>query len=168
MIPRLVVAPTELLVTLEDAKAHCRIDGSDSNALVQGYIDAAIAYLDGYRGILGRCIMTQTWEIDLPCLGRHRLPLPDVIEASAVDAEGEEIACELVQDARGSSVILAGAATVRFTAALPEELRPSLRVAVLLLVGHWYENREAVTSTAPHELPMAVDALLAPIRWWAP
>jgi uncharacterized phiE125 gp8 family phage protein len=38
-------------------------------------------------------------------------------------------------------------------------------LAIKLLVGHWYENREASTAGAPvTELPMGVDALLGPYR----
>ncbi|MFP5432845.1 MAG: head-tail connector protein [Alphaproteobacteria bacterium] len=40
-----------------------------------------------------------------------------------------------------------------------------MKAAILLLVGHWYANREAVvTGTIATQLPMAVDALLAPLR----
>lgn len=168
MIPRRVADPTEQLVSVADAKAHCRVDGDDSDMLMQGYIDAAMAHLDGYRGILGRCIMAQDWEIDLPCAGAHRLPLPDVASASALDAAGDPVAVEVQQDARGSIATVAGPATVRFTAVMPEEMRPSVRVAVLLLVGHWFENREAVSDRSMASLPLAVDALIAPVRWWAP
>jgi uncharacterized phiE125 gp8 family phage protein len=38
----------------------------------------------------------------------------------------------------------------------------SLRQALLLLVAHWYENREPVLSSGavPKELPLAVESLL--------
>lgn len=39
-----------------------------------------------------------------------------------------------------------------------------LKVAILLLVGHWYQNREASITAAINELPFAVDALIAPYR----
>ena len=38
----------------------------------------------------------------------------------------------------------------------------SIRQAMLLMIGHWYENREASSPIAVHELPMAVPALLQP------
>jgi uncharacterized phiE125 gp8 family phage protein len=42
----------------------------------------------------------------------------------------------------------------------------AIKQAMLLLIAHFYENREAVTSTGavPQELKMAVDALLMPYR----
>jgi len=39
----------------------------------------------------------------------------------------------------------------------------SVKQAMLLLIGHWYTNREAVTDKAITTLPLAVDALLE--RW---
>ena len=41
----------------------------------------------------------------------------------------------------------------------------AIRQAMLLLIGQWYDNREAVTvGAAGSPMPMAVDALLAPYR----
>lgn len=45
----------------------------------------------------------------------------------------------------------------------PEEmgLTPDVEQAILLLVGHWYANREAVViGTSASEVPLAVDRLL--------
>lgn len=39
----------------------------------------------------------------------------------------------------------------------------SIKQAMLLLIGHWYANREAVTVNVAKTLPLAVDALLE--RW---
>ena len=40
----------------------------------------------------------------------------------------------------------------------------AIKVAILLLVGHWYESREATVAGSISELPFAVNALLAPFR----
>lgn len=46
-------------------------------------------------------------------------------------------------------------------------LDDDLRLAMLLLVAHWYEHREAATEAAGMKvLPLAVDALLGPYRWF--
>lgn len=39
--------------------------------------------------------------------------------------------------------------------------------AMLLMIGHWYWNREAVTASAVKEVPMAVTYLLEPLYSWA-
>jgi uncharacterized phiE125 gp8 family phage protein len=44
------------------------------------------------------------------------------------------------------------------------DLPGAIRAALLLLVGHFYENREAVSSKALTEVPLAVTALLRPYR----
>jgi hypothetical protein len=42
-----------------------------------------------------------------------------------------------------------------------------MRQAMLLLIGHWYNNRESVQiGAAPAEVPMAVDMLLSPHKVW--
>ncbi|MDU4436551.1 MAG: head-tail connector protein [Pluralibacter gergoviae] len=43
-------------------------------------------------------------------------------------------------------------------------LDDDIRVAMLLLTGHWYANREAVSPASVNTVPLAVDALLQPYR----
>src|SRR5580698_7837977 len=44
----------------------------------------------------------------------------------------------------------------------------SIKQAILLLIGHWYEHRSDVTELNLRQAPRAVDALLNPYRfyWW--
>lgn len=51
-------------------------------------------------------------------------------------------------------------------AAAAESVPASLKAAIKLMVGHWYENREQVVvgNVQPAQLPMAVSALLAPLE----
>jgi hypothetical protein len=60
-----------------------------------------------------------------------------------------------------------GSVRVEFTAGYAD-LPPSIKHAALLMIAHWYENREAVTTDLKGlaSLPLAVDALLAPYRSW--
>ena len=44
-------------------------------------------------------------------------------------------------------------------------LDDDITTAMLLMIGHWFENRESVVvGTTTSELPMAVDALICPYR----
>ena len=43
-------------------------------------------------------------------------------------------------------------------------LYPQLVQAVLLLAGHWYNQREAVSGTAMSEAPDTIQALIKPFR----
>ncbi|BBG85360.1 hypothetical protein AHGSH82_025050 [Aeromonas hydrophila] len=46
-----------------------------------------------------------------------------------------------------------------------QPLTPALKLAALLLIGHWYTNREAVvTGTIATTLPLAYDSLIRPYR----
>lgn len=63
MRPRLITGPTELPVTLAEAKAHIRVDYDDEDLVVEGFIRQAVAYLDAFSGVLGQCICTQTWAV---------------------------------------------------------------------------------------------------------
>jgi uncharacterized phiE125 gp8 family phage protein len=60
------------------------------------------------------------------------------------------------------------AATVRFVAGYgsnPGDVPEPLRQAMLLLIGHWYENREAIiVGNIVSELPLAVASLVFPFR----
>lgn len=62
----------------------------------------------------------------------------------------------------------ADAITVRFVCGYgsdPGDVPEPIRQAMLLLIGHWFANREAVNiATSVTELPFAVDALLFPFR----
>lgn len=55
-----------------------------------------------------------------------------------------------------SSVIIAFTAGYSSTTAVP----PMLKTAIMLLVAHWYEHREAATEAKLSESPMAVQALV--------
>lgn len=44
--------------------------------------------------------------------------------------------------------------------AVPEPIK----IAMLMLIGHWYNNREAVSEVSMAEVPFAVEALLFPYR----
>lgn len=56
-------------------------------------------------------------------------------------------------------------------AALPDpvgnamHITKSIEQGALLLIGHWYANREAVAVGAASELPMATKALWMPHKW---
>lgn len=185
---RRVTAPAEAPVSLAQAKAHLRVDHEDDDDLIGGLVDAATQYLDGYAGVLGRALVTQSWRLDLarPACRSVLLPLPPVsaIEGVAYLSEGAEAeldaaAWRLGEGPLGAFLVLndgygwpamdgrEDALRVTFTTGYgdPADVPAPIGQAIKLLVGHWYENREAVgeaARTAP--LPFAVTALLAPYR----
>lgn len=177
MILQLVTPPTAPLVTAEDLRAHLRVDGTDQDGKIAAFLAAALSLLDGWRGILGRAIMPQTWAQEFCGWGVLRLAMPDVTEVrvTGYDADDNEVAPDiatLAVDAGGAYVTASGPAVARvvveFDCGLPEAQLPAVRVAAMMLVANWFENREAVVvGGAVAALPFAVDCLIEPLRWRA-
>ena len=167
----LVTPPAATPITLCEVKAQARVEHDDEDLLLQHYVDAATAWLDGPAGILGRCLVTQTWRAEVDAIsGPIRLPFPDTVIDSAVfiDPAGGEMEHELArQDQRlllRPSFGLGRPAAITFTAGYgaPADVPAAIRQAMLLLVTQWYEHRQVTgTGTA---LPFAIEALLAPYR----
>lgn len=162
MTPTRTTAPASAPVTLAEAKLHCRVDDNEDDALLTGLIMAAVGHLDGWAGVLGRCIMPQAWRVSV-LAGDVVLPMPDVTAASAAYAAGSQ-ALTVTASAAGPVVTVTEDCDVTFTCAMPDGLLATARVTVLLLVGHWYANREAA-STGLVETPFAVDMLVNQTRW---
>jgi uncharacterized phiE125 gp8 family phage protein len=95
----LTTPPTAELLTLDQAKAHLKVDANDDDNEIQAAIAAAVAHLDGYAGQLGRALAPQTWTLYLdrfPCGAGSlrdprrrpgnviRLPLPPLISVDSI------------------------------------------------------------------------------------
>ena len=83
--PVRTVAPESTPVSLAEVKEHCRVDGTDSDPVLTALLNAAVSHLDGWTGILGRALVTQTWRQDF-CgfTGQLRLPLWPVASVTSV------------------------------------------------------------------------------------
>lgn len=160
MTPILLTGPTAHVVDLNDLKTHLRVDHSEEDMLIEALERAAVGYLDGWRGVLGRSIMPQTWRVTVGCAGCYALPMPDV---TAATMGGADLALSVVGAA--CTVTTEAAGDIEFTCAMPVEQLASVQVAVKLLVGHWYQNREAASDKALVGAPMAVDMLINALRW---
>jgi uncharacterized phiE125 gp8 family phage protein len=185
--PVLVSPPDEAIVSTEDAKLHLHVDGTIEDGLVESLVAAATSHLDGYTGILGRALVSQVWRQDFDSFGRRlRLPLlaASIVSVTWRAGDGsistiEDDSYTLQHDALGSTVRFSdsfsfssdlyetAAIAVTFVAGYgeAEDVPQALRQAILLLVGHWYANREAVNvGNITTALPMSVEALVAPYR----
>lgn len=187
--PVRTVAPAAPVVVVDEMHEHTRIDAHDDAATLQIKIEAATRLLDGADGILGRCLITQTWRLrgkSWPAGPLLLLPFPDVqsVTITYLDSDGASqtfaasnwhlIECAgksaIYLDANASWPSLADrpdAVTVTLVAgfgdtadAVPEPIRH----CIMLLAGTAYENREAfVTGTLPaQELPFSVTDYLRP------
>lgn len=181
------VAPDAAPVSLADVKKHLRVDWTDEDEIIQSYIDAAVQLLDGPTGRLGRGIVTQTWQhvCQRPERDRRvwltaqpneivsiRLRGADEAQQSAlladfrVHSDGYQFAVEPVTGKEWPSLACRwDAIEITFTTGFASDKVPQpIRQAILLLVGHWYKEREAVTNAPLREMPFAVEALLDPYK----
>lgn len=182
--PVLVTPPAELPVTLEEAKLHLRVDGDEEDSLIESLIAAAVSHIDGWTGILGRAVAEQTWRQDFDSFGcTMRLALGPVSEIVSITYRNEagQVATvadsnyALVTDGVGprvywdksfsapGSLYEQGAVSVTYKAGYAE-VPAAIKVAILLMVSGWYENRESVSERDLKVVPFAVESLLAPFR----
>lgn len=170
------------VVTLVEAKKQLRVLHSDDDEKILSLIAAAEACIDGPTGI-GIALATQTWRLSLdrfPC--EIIVPLGPVTEITSVtyrnaagvvtpvtglryDLDESPVRIWPARDtAWPETYCEPGAVKVTFNcgyASLPQDLRH----AILLLVGHFYEHREAVTTDLNAvELPMGVSSILERYR----
>lgn len=179
-----VVTPPGPDIALDTVKEHLRVDHADDDTLIQAYIDAACSHIDGPHGILNRAIWPQTLELRQNVFGcPARLPygpVSEIVSIKYVDQSGTEQtadaglyyqAGDVIHLASGASwpSLRGDAEGVRIRYDAGFEVVPNAIVqAVMLLIGHWYANRETVTvGQSGVELPMASQALLSPYRIWA-
>ena len=179
-----ITPPATEPVSLAEAKMHCRVDHNVEDALLASLIQAA-------RGLVeettGRALITRTleWRVDQWSTLLY-LPYPptiSVVQISYTDADGATATLPTTAYSLRNSVIPAyirldaaqrpavelardGAIAIRYQAGYgaAENVPMAFRQAILLLVGHWHLNREAIGNANQSELPMAVSALLAPYR----
>lgn len=180
--PIRTTSPATTPVSLTEVKAHCRVDGTDSDAVLTILLNAAVDHLDGWTGILGRALVTQTWRQDY-CSFTTPLrlavgPVASVTSVTYYDTDNVQqtlanTVYALRNDAQGARLDLkvdqvwpayyarADAVSVTYVAGTAAaDVPASIKAAILLLVSHWNENREAVTDGAMSALPLGVDRLI--------
>lgn len=174
----LFTPPAVTPVTLNEAKAHLAVTHSLDDTIIQLYLDAAVSYVDGAEGTLGRCLVTQTWDYSLDCFPTEiTVPLPTLQSVTSVkyyDVDGVE------QTITSSNYTVAGQRiapietfdwpdidterpypiTVRFVAGYGDaaDVPAAIKAAILLLVGSMYAGREDWGDSA------AARALLRPYK----
>lgn len=161
MISTLIAGPGEEPVSLAEAKAWCRIDASDEDALVSALIAAARLQIETDTG---RALVTQSWRLALDCpRGRLvRLPVVPVAEIVAATVDGDAIDVTL----QGDAALLPGEGyrtlSIDYTAGYggASDVPADLKQAVLVLAAYWYENRDLASA----DMPVGLGRLLAPYR----
>lgn len=194
----LVTPPDVFPVSLAEARAQLGITTTTvHDAMINRLIAAATAKVDGETGILGRALVTQEWKLTLDCFPTEIVvplpPLQSVEEITFLDAAGEEqtlatdkYAVLGIGGSKRARIVpaygkswpatwdFAESVTVSFTAGYgddEESVPEPLRAAILLHVGHLFENRETTIvdtrdSFSVDVTPYGFDDLIAPYRLW--
>lgn len=186
---QLITPPAEEPVSLESAKAHCRVDVNDDDALLTGLIVAARQLAEH---LTGRALITQQWKLSLDCfpIAAIHAPHPPLQTVESIEYIDQTGATQTLADAayRVHTSALEGlivpAYGTRWPAARNDigsvsivlnvgygaaaDVPQAIKQWMLLCIGTWYGSREQIlTGTVVSELPRGVwDALLDPYRVW--
>lgn len=192
---RIVQQPIAELVTLEEARNHLNLFAEGSplshpdDAMISAFLSTAREYIEQFTG---QTFAQAEFEYRaVPTSAGIVLPVPPVnsivsvsyldeddllqtVDASVYRLNDDDINTPVVELKSGQSWPLATAVhRVRFSAGyslagespLFNVLPFAVKAAMLLLLGHYYENREATLAGAPiTTIPLGVESLLRPYR----
>lgn len=166
MVPYLITAPTAQPVTLNEMKAHLRVAHGDDDADIVSRLAAAVAHLDGWGGVLGRCIMPQTWAVDVTGPGPHLLPFPEAASVTATGVAGA-LDATVTRGAAGPYVTVEDAGVdedlvIQFVSALPAPRLPAAQSLIKLMVQRDFDHLSGPEAMAADS---AISALMNGLRW---
>lgn len=155
------------VVSLALVKEHLRVLHDNEDALITEYIGAAVAVCEDYCDA-SFSVKSVSDVINAGTYTEYTLKSSPLI---AITDAGPFADNYVVRDEDGiitldliAPVNLIEPSVVTYTVGL-EELPPAVRQAILLLTGHFYQNRESVVSGASVvELPQGVQFLLSTYR----
>jgi uncharacterized phiE125 gp8 family phage protein len=176
MATRLITPPESEPVTLDEAKLHCRVDHNAEDTLILALVTSA---REQCEHILGRSIMPQTWELVLdkfPSEGDIELLNPtiisitsvkyiDALTANEVTLAANQYALDkdnepgLLMPASGitwpATLDVTNAVRIRYTAGYADaaSVPASIKSWILLAIGVWHKNREAMAENTLMQLP---------------
>lgn len=185
-----VSAPATGLVTLSLVKSALRIATSDEDAFLTHLINTVSSFLDGPHSRTGRCYINQSWKLQVRdpeeriYLAGAPVTSVDLIQYRDTNGDLQTYSLSNVSiyqnheayyvEANVGQMWPTGlldrpdAFQVTYTSGLgasESSVPANVQQAALLLIGHYYENREAVTLTSssnfPKELALGVDSLIA-------
>ncbi len=181
------VPPTEEPVSLEEVKDQLNIteDFTDDDGLLNGFIVAAREYVENYTR---RALLTQTIAARYDCFPIYfqleRAPLQSITTIQYVDTAGNtqtlgssnydvDIYSTPPRVTPAYSKVWPSVRTgvpntviITYVAgyAEPTDIPTTIKHAILLLVGHLYENREGTSVLTIKDIPFGINTLLMPYR----
>ena len=190
---KLITAPADYPVTLEECRSHLEVDYTDKDTLIEMYLRAAV---DEAEQFTGRSLVQQTWDYYLDGFpddeSAIEVPRPPLIEIGGVyyvDSAGDEQLLDTsVYRIDGSAEparlslgygqswptlqAVSNAVRIRFTSGYiddsspsGEDVPPSIKAAILLTVGTMFASREnIVVGQSVAMLPWGAEQLLRNYR----
>jgi uncharacterized phiE125 gp8 family phage protein len=186
-MPRtLIIAPESEPVTLDEAKAHLKVNLGDEDALITALITVSRQWAENF---MGRAVLSQTWDYFLDGFASDciELPLPPLISVTSVKYIDNNGATQTlatteyeVDTAAEPGIVRLGfgkswpgtrpkanAVIVRFVAGYAgvNSLPGPIKSACLLVIGELYERREhGIIASQVSVVPMSAEYLLWPYR----
>jgi len=181
---QLLEAPAAAPVLLAEVKSQLRIEHPDDDLMIDRLIKTAVAYTDA-KGALGHAMITQKWGQWVNSVPPQyvRLAMGPLIEVTAV--QYYDIDGALQTDTLSNYEITgtdfttrigpksgfnwpvtqdrADAIRIEYTAgygATSASVPETLRHAMMLLIGHWYDNRENTMMDELSNIPYGFDMLV--------
>lgn len=186
-----LAAPEVEPVTLAEAKDHLNFDSDDKDELIESYISAARGFVENFCHIvIAEALFEVTYDgfpaspVELPkapLLSVESIKYDDENgdeqtlddEAYSVDTSGPFGRVEVSGDGWPATDGTTNSVRIRFWAGYPQESGSSpsvvdapheLKHAMLLMIGHFFANREAVGESSLAAMPLAVESLIGPYR----
>ncbi|HWA22323.1 MAG TPA: head-tail connector protein [Caulobacterales bacterium] len=181
-----VTPPTGLPVSLDEAKAHLRVDHADDDTLITALIETARSWLTPPAGWLGRSVVQQGLRLDRPEWPLRPLPLPcgpiadDAVTAVTYfdTANATQTVNPSLYFVDGGALVFTsaftypglycrpGAVRIAYTAGYATNALPAaIKQAILIMVKDWYDAPGG--APAAGDPPPPAQELLAPFRLYA-
>lgn len=187
MKPPVRITPPAPLLTLSNFKGNARIEHWEEDPDLIPMLEAAVEHLDGWEGVLGRCLVMQTWRQDFAFWARRMpFPFPNVSSATVTyrDTAGDaqevgSSAFEIEETSRFSYLRFRDAfqapslycdadypISVEFDAGFgaPRDVPERLKRAALMLATHFEANRGVAAPVAMQTVPHAFESLIQPFK----
>jgi uncharacterized phiE125 gp8 family phage protein len=183
---KLITAPVAEPVSLTDTKNHLKVEVSTDDTLIGALIQSAREIVEQFTR---RALMSQTWELQIDSFTEseyalEKTPVQSITSVKYIDQNGVEQTLSaayytLDQASEPNKILQASGYTwpsvrgftndvkIRFVSGYASAalVPAALRSAILLIVGHLYENREdVVVGRQVNSLPNGAEYLMYPYR----